>query len=76
MVLGWIYNVTGGSVLIVAIVHTTFDATNNGQLLNAASPGAFVLQPGVGAVHLVVLAWAVLVLVLTRGRLGAPPKAS
>ncbi|HKW70427.1 MAG TPA: type II CAAX endopeptidase family protein [Candidatus Dormibacteraeota bacterium] len=71
IVLGWIYNMTGGSILIVALVHVTFDATNNGQLLAGASPGLFVVQPGGGAVHLVVLAWAVAVLILTRGRLGA-----
>ena len=70
IVLGWIYNMTGGSILIVALVHVTFDATNNGQLLAGASPGLFVVQPGGGAVHLVVLAWAVAVLILTRGRLG------
>jgi membrane protease YdiL (CAAX protease family) len=73
IVLGWVYNMTGGSILIVAILHTTFDATNNGQLLAAASPGSIVLQPGGGAVHLVVLAWAVAVLILTRGRLGFRP---
>ena len=70
IVLGWMYNVTGGSILIVAIVHATFNATNNTQLLNGAAPGQAVLAPGGGAVHLVVLAWAILILVLTRGRLG------
>jgi CAAX protease family protein len=70
IVLGWLYNVTGGSILIVAIMHTTFDATNNGQFLSAAAPGQFLVQPGGGAVHLVVLTWAILVLILTRGRLG------
>jgi uncharacterized protein len=70
MVLGWVYNLTGGSVLLVALVHVTFDATNNTRLLVGAAPGVFVLQPGGGAVHLVVLAWAIVVLVLTRGRLG------
>ena len=63
---------TGGSILIVAIAHTTFDATNNGQLLAGAAPGQFLLQPGGGAVHPVVLALAVLVVILTRGRLGMP----
>ena len=77
IVLGWVYNMTGGSILVVAILHTTFDATNNGQLLAAASPGSIVLQPAGGAVHLVVLAWAVGVLILSRGRLGvrAPAEA-
>ena len=72
MVLGWLYNVTGGSILIVAIAHATFDATNNGQLLAGAAPAQFLLQPGGGAVHLVVLAGAILALILTRGRLGSP----
>ena len=72
ILLGWIYNATGGSVLIVALAHTTFDATNNTQLLLPAAPSQVILQPGGGAVHLVVLVAAVLVLILTRGRLGAP----
>ena len=72
ILLGWLYNVTGGSILIVAIAHTTFDATNNGQLLAGAAPGQFLLQPGGGAVHLVILAGAILALILTRGRLGSP----
>ena len=75
MVLGWTYNVTGGSILIVALVHDTFDATNNTNLLAGASPGMFLLQPGGGAVHLVVLAWAIVVVILTRGRLGMPQPA-
>jgi CAAX protease family protein len=72
MVLGWLYNATGGSILMVALMHVTFDATNNTNLLVAASRGQWVLQPGGGAVHLVILAWAITVLILTRGRLGAP----
>jgi len=71
IVLGWLYNVTGGSILIVALLHVTFDATNNNPIFVVASPGQIVLQPGGGAVHLVVLAWAIVVLILTRGRLGA-----
>ena len=76
MFLGWLYNATGGSILIVAIAHTTFDATNNGQLLTPAAPGQAVLQPGGGAVHLVILAFVVAVLIVTRGRLAAPARSS
>jgi uncharacterized protein len=69
ILIGWIYNVTAGSILLGAIVHVTFNATNNNNLLTAASPGN-------GAVEYV--PWSViavlglLVAVLTRGRLGAP----
>jgi hypothetical protein len=70
IVLGWMYNVTGGSILIVAILLATFNATNNTQLLTAAAPAQLLLAPGDGAVHLVILAWAFAVLTLTRGRLG------
>ena len=76
IVMGWLYNVTGGSVLIVALAHTTFDATNNGPFVAAASPGFWLLQPGGGAVHLVVLVWAAAVVILTRGRLAARGAAS
>ncbi len=76
MFLGWLYNATGGSILIVAIAHTTFDATNNGQSLAGAASGQALLQPGGGAVHLVILALLVVVLILTRGRLGAPARSS
>jgi membrane protease YdiL (CAAX protease family) len=72
LVLGWLYNATGGSILIVAIAHTTFDASNNGQLLAGAAPEQLVLQPGGGAVFVVVIAGAILALILTRGRLGSP----
>ena len=33
-----LYNVTGGSILLGAIVHATFNATNNNNLLTAAAP--------------------------------------
>lgn len=72
ILLGWIYNVTGGSVLLVALTHLTFDASNNTNLVAAASAGQVILQPGGGAVWFVVAALAIGVLILTRGRLGAP----
>jgi len=41
-----------------------------------AAPGQAVLQPGGGAVHLVILAFVVAVLIVTRGRLAAPARSS
>jgi membrane protease YdiL (CAAX protease family) len=68
IVLGWLYNVTGGSILLVAVTHATFNATNNTKLLTAAAPGNSLLAT---APFAVVVVWALVVLVLTRGRLGA-----
>ena len=70
IVIGWLYNVTGGSILLVAILHVTFNATNNTQLLAAAAPGQILLTPGGGAVQLVVAIWALALVIITRGRLG------
>ena len=69
IVIGWLYNVTAGSILLVAIVHVTFNATNNNNLLTAADPGNSTIEY-VPWVVIVVL--GLLVAVLTRGRLGAP----
>jgi membrane protease YdiL (CAAX protease family) len=68
IMIGWLYYVSGGSVLLAAIVHVTFNATNNGSLLTAAAPGNAVAAD---------LAWytigvlGLVVAVVTRGRLGA-----
>lgn len=43
IVIGWLYGVTGGSVLIAAVTHVTFNATQNNDLLTAAAPGHIVL---------------------------------
>ena len=69
LLIGWLYNVTAGSILLVAIVHVTFNATNNNNLLTAAAPGNSALEyvPWV-----VIAVMGLLVAVLTRGRLGAP----
>lgn len=80
MLLGWIYNATGGSILLVALTHVTFDAANNTDLLLAAGPGQLILQPGGGAVFAVVLALTIVGLIVTRRRLGyvrigSPPAA-
>jgi membrane protease YdiL (CAAX protease family) len=67
IVIGWLYNRTGGSILIVAILHAAFNATNNTKLLTAAAPGNTLLTT---TPWVVIVAWALLVTVLTRGRLG------
>jgi uncharacterized protein len=70
ILIGWLYNATVGSILLGAIVHVTFNATNNNNnLLTAAAPGNTALEyvPWV-----VIAVLGLLVAVLTRGRLGAP----
>jgi uncharacterized protein len=72
IVVGWLYNRTGASILLVAMFHATFNATNNTPLLAAAAPGNTWVQQ---TPWLVVVVWGVLVAVLTRGRLGRRPGA-
>jgi heme/copper-type cytochrome/quinol oxidase subunit 2 len=69
ILIGWLYNVTGASILLGAILHVTFNATNNNNLLTAAAPGNTALEyiPWV-----VIAVLGVLVVVLTRGTLGRP----
>ena len=43
IVIGRLYAVTGGSILIAAATHATFNATTNKDLLSAAAPGNEVL---------------------------------
>jgi CAAX protease family protein len=69
ILIGWLYNATAGSILLGAIVHVTFNATNNNNLLTGAAPGNTALEyvPWV-----VIAVLGLLVAVLTRGRLGPP----
>ena len=69
VLIGWLYYATGRSILIAAITHASFNATNNGTLLTNAHPGSFVLS---NLTFFVVAALALVVAVATRGRLGAP----
>jgi membrane protease YdiL (CAAX protease family) len=69
VLIGWLYYSTGRSILIAAIVHVTFNATNNGALLLHVRPDSLVVQ---NLAHFVVAALGVVVIVATRGRLGAP----
>ena len=71
VLIGWLYYSTGRSILIAAIAHATFNATNNGDLLTRAQPDSVVLQ---NLAFFVVAGLAVIVIVATRGRLGAPAR--
>jgi membrane protease YdiL (CAAX protease family) len=66
IVLWWVYARTGGSVLLVALGHVTFNATNNTALLTAAAPGDDLVTATPWAV---VGLTATALLVVTRGRL-------
>jgi Type II CAAX prenyl endopeptidase Rce1-like len=59
-VAGWLYAGTGGSILLVAGLHATFNAVNGSAL-----PAASAL--------IVVAIWGLGLLVATRGRLGVSP---
>jgi uncharacterized protein len=67
IVLGWLYNVTGASILLVAIFHATWDATTSTKLLTAAAGGQGLVA---NTPWVLIVAWALLVVVLTRGQLG------
>jgi membrane protease YdiL (CAAX protease family) len=72
VVLLWLYNATGASVLLVAVFHASFDATVNGVGLGQLIPGpngtALVLASGA------FLLAAVGLVVATRGRLAYDQK--
>ena len=67
----WLYNRTGRSILLVGLFHSAFNMTNSTQNITPELvPGpAASLIPGVAVVVL-----AVLVVVFTRGRLGYEPE--
>ena len=76
IVIMWLYNNTGYSVLLVGLFHSSFDATTSAFGRTFAVPGAagtaflsgFVIPSAVVAV------FAVLVIVFTRGRLSYRPE--
>ena len=74
VVLLWLYNATGASVLLVAVFHASFDATVNnvglGQLIPGPNGTALVLATGA------FLLAAVGLVVATRGRLAYEKKGS
>jgi membrane protease YdiL (CAAX protease family) len=75
IMLGWVYDRTGHSILLVAAMHATFNATNNGTLITAADPahaGVLALVP-----WLVTTIWGLAVATVTltrrRGARRTPP---
>lgn len=72
IVIGWLYDRTGASILLVAVLHATFNATNNTALLHAAAPDRSELLSTTP--WFVVGAWAAVVLATTRRRRIAPDR--
>lgn len=73
LIVGWLYNASGASVLIAGLFHATFNATINPggfavEVLDLPRGDAFVLLMGIA-----VIAGAV-VAVMTRGQLGLPAR--
>jgi membrane protease YdiL (CAAX protease family) len=71
VVMMWLYNVTGSSVLLVGLWHASFDATTSAFGRTFAIPGAAsnAEVAGFWIPSAVIALFAVLVVVLTRGRL-------
>jgi hypothetical protein len=66
ILLTWVYNNTGGSVLAVAVWHALFDFFSGSQATDGLMNGVM---------STVIVVWAVVILVATRGRLGRPEQA-
>jgi len=78
VVIMWLYNVTGSSVLLVGLWHASFDATTSAFGRTFAVPGGTrnADLAGFWIPSAVVAVLAVLVVVLTRGRLAFRPEAA
>jgi len=72
IVLMWLYNVTGGSVLLAGLWHSSFDATTTafGRTFAIAGPTWKAEVAGFWIPSAVIVVFAVIVVALTRGRLG------
>jgi CAAX protease family protein len=69
VVIVWLYNRTGQSVLLVAVFHASFDATISKlspHIIPDSNTVRFIL------LTVVVVLWALAVMVATRGQLGQP----
>jgi membrane protease YdiL (CAAX protease family) len=74
IIMTWVFNNTKGSILIAILLHAALDASNSGSdyithLLSASQIAGY----GLGAALLFPLVAAVLLLVLTKGRLSYKP---
>ncbi len=69
IVVGWFYNRTGGSVLLAAVFHASFNVGTSSVLFAGLVPG----QGAVVVTAAVLTVWAIAVVALTRGRLGLRP---
>ena len=65
LILTWVFNSTGGSLPLVAVLHASFDVAASGAILTGFYPGldGRLLYFGLAIV-------AIGVLIMTRGRLG------
>jgi membrane protease YdiL (CAAX protease family) len=75
VVIMWLYNATGYSVLLVGLWHSSFDATTSafGRTFVVPGPAADAFLAGFVIPSAVVAVLAVLVVVFTRGRLSYRP---
>jgi uncharacterized protein len=75
VVIMWLYNATGYSVLLVGLWHSSFDATTSafGRTFAVPGPAGSAALSGFWIPSAVVAAFAVLVVVFTRGRLSYRP---
>ena len=72
IVMMWLYNVTGSSVLLVGLWHSSFDATTTafGRTFAIAGPVWKAEVAGFWIPSAVIVMFALLAVALTRGRLG------
>ena len=71
VVIMWLYNATGGSVLLVGLFHSSFDATTSafGRTFVVPGPAGSAALSGFWIPSTVVAVFAVLVVAFTKGRL-------
>ena len=76
IVIMWLYNATGYSVLLVGLFHSSFDATTSafGRTFVVPGPAGTAFLSGFVIPSAVVALFAVLVVAFTRGRLSYRPE--